>query len=220
MGSHDPPYCRREMTQRPQHNPTSTIEEPRPTAERTFLIADVRGYSRFTQERGDQSAAQLYVTFGALVRGCVAANKGRVLRQNGDEVSVVFTSARHALRAALDIQDRCREQTQADPTMPLRAGVGVAAGTVVRVADDYIGEALNLTARLCGLALAGEVLASADAVELARRATGFAYTQRGTATLKGFSAPVPIVRVTREGESAAVEPTGAEKGPCRGSRGR
>ena len=54
------------MAQRPKHNPTSTIEGPRPTEERTFLITDVRGYTRFTQEHGDQSAARLYVTFGAL----------------------------------------------------------------------------------------------------------------------------------------------------------
>jgi class 3 adenylate cyclase len=41
---------------------------------RTFLIADVRGYTVFTQEHGDEAAARLAGTFAALAREGV---KGR-----------------------------------------------------------------------------------------------------------------------------------------------
>ena len=35
---------------------------------KTFLIADVRGFSRFTNRRGDEAAAQLAVRFADIVR--------------------------------------------------------------------------------------------------------------------------------------------------------
>jgi class 3 adenylate cyclase len=46
---------------------------------RAFLIADVRGYTRYTQEHGDEAAAALASRFAALVREAVEATGGRVL---------------------------------------------------------------------------------------------------------------------------------------------
>jgi predicted ATPase/class 3 adenylate cyclase/Tfp pilus assembly protein PilF len=174
-----------------------------PSEVRAFLIADVRGYTRFTQEQGGQAAAQLTIKFAAIAGACIGAHKGRVMGQRGDEVVAVFNSARAALRAALELQTRCIEQTQADLTLPLRVGVGVAAGEVVKVGDDYRGAAINLAARLCSLAVSGEVLASKDAARRARKTPGLTYVERGSAHLKGFEAPVPVVRVVPEGAPAS-----------------
>ncbi len=46
---------------------------------RTFLIADVRGYTRFTQERGDEAAARLVARFAAIMREGVRTRGGRVI---------------------------------------------------------------------------------------------------------------------------------------------
>ena len=43
------------------------------SAVRTFLIADVRGYTRFTQQHGDEAAARLATRFAALAREVVEA---------------------------------------------------------------------------------------------------------------------------------------------------
>src|SRR5262245_23838369 len=43
---------------------------------RTFLIADVRGYTRFTEERGDEAAARLAARFAELVREGVERRGG------------------------------------------------------------------------------------------------------------------------------------------------
>ncbi len=42
-----------------------------------FLIADVRGYSRYTDEYGDEAAARLANKFVALVEEGVEAHGGR-----------------------------------------------------------------------------------------------------------------------------------------------
>jgi class 3 adenylate cyclase len=66
---------------------------------RTFLIADVRGYTRFTQEFGDEEAGRLAAAFAALARESVESHGGEVIELRGDEALCVFGSARQALRA-------------------------------------------------------------------------------------------------------------------------
>ncbi|HEU5225726.1 MAG TPA: hypothetical protein VFV29_07985, partial [Actinomycetota bacterium] len=46
---------------------------------RTFLIADVRGYTLFTQERGDEVAAKLAAKFAEIAREIVQARGGTLL---------------------------------------------------------------------------------------------------------------------------------------------
>jgi adenylate cyclase len=73
---------------------------------RTFLIADVRGYTLFTQERGDEAAAKLAAKFAEIAREGVEARGGTLLELRGDEALCVFSSARQAIRAAIELQHR------------------------------------------------------------------------------------------------------------------
>jgi class 3 adenylate cyclase len=56
----------------------------------TFLIADIRGYTRFTQDRGDEAAADLAAKFAALARDGVGNYGGRIIELRGDEALAVF----------------------------------------------------------------------------------------------------------------------------------
>src|SRR5919197_4433710 len=95
---------------------------------RTFLIAGVRGYTVFTQERGDEAAALLASRFAAVARKAVEARDGTVVELRGDEALVVFDSARQAIRAAIELQRRFVDATVTHPTLPLAGGVGGGAG--------------------------------------------------------------------------------------------
>jgi peptide/nickel transport system substrate-binding protein len=165
---------------------------------RTFLIADVRGYTLFTQERGDESAAKLASKFANITRDGVEGRGGILLELRGDEALCVFSSARQAIRTAVDLQQRFVEETLDQPELPLTVGIGLDAGEAVPVEGGYRGGALNLAARLCGQARAGEIIASREVTHLARRADGVRYEDRGTMSLKGLSDPVAIVRVVAE----------------------
>jgi peptide/nickel transport system substrate-binding protein len=165
---------------------------------RTFLIADVRGYTLFTQERGDEAAAKLAAKFADIVRDVVESRGGTLLELRGDEALCVFGSAREAIRTAVDLQERFVEETIDSPELPLTVGIGLDAGEAVPVEGGYRGGALNLAARLCGQARAGEILASREVTHLARRIDGVRYEDRGSLTLKGLSDPVTVVRVVPE----------------------
>jgi YVTN family beta-propeller protein len=171
---------------------------------RTFLIADVRGYTLFTQERGDETAAKLAAKFADIAREIVEARGGMLLELRGDEALCVFTSTREAIRAAVDLQERFVEETLEQPELPLTVGIGLDAGEAVAVQGGYRGGALNLAARLCGQARAGEIFASREVTHLARRLEGVRYEDRGPLTFKGMSDPVAVVRVVPEGDDPAV----------------
>ena len=166
---------------------------------RTFLIADVRGYTLFTQERGDEAAAKLAAKFADIAREIVEARGGTLLELRGDEALCVFASTREAIRAAIDLQQRFVEETLDQPELPLTVGIGLDAGEAVPVHGGYRGAVLNLAARLCGQARAGEILATREVTHLARRIEGSRYEDRGSLTFKGISEPIVVVRVVPEG---------------------
>jgi YVTN family beta-propeller protein len=176
--------------------PVSTEDNTSGQAQiRTFLIADMRGWTLFTQERGDETAAKLAAKFADISREIVEARAGTLLELRGDEALCVFASTREAIRAAIDLQQRFVEETLEQPELPLTVGIGLDAGEAVPVQGGYRGAALNLAARLCGQARAGEILATREVTHLARRIDGARYEDRGSLTFKGISDPVVVVRV-------------------------
>jgi len=170
---------------------------------RTFLIADVRGYTVFTQERGDEAAAELAGRFAVVAREVIESHAGALVELRGDEALAVFDSTRQAIRAAIDLQRRFVDETVADPTMPFPVGIGLDAGEAVPVEDGFRGGALNLAARLCSIAGPAEILASREVVHLARKVEGVAYVDRGSVQLKGLADPVQVVRLRAEADDPA-----------------
>jgi YVTN family beta-propeller protein len=162
---------------------------------RTFLIADIRGYTLFAHERGDEAAGKLAARFADIVGEIVEPQGGKLLELRGDEALCVFASARDGIRAAVALQQRFVEETLAVPEYPLTVGIGLDAGEAVRVGDGYRGGALNLAARLCGEARAGEILGSREVTHLARAIDGVRYEGRGEMRFKNLSDPVSVVRI-------------------------
>ena len=166
---------------------------------RTFLIADVRGYTRFTAQHGDEAASRLAARFAQVATEGVEAWGGELIELRGDEALAVFASARQALRAAVELQSAFADETAGDPSLPLGVGIGLDAGEAVPVGDGYRGAALNMAARLCGVAAAGEVLASESLVHLSGQVDGLVFLAPEPASLKSFDEPVQVVRVRAAG---------------------
>jgi WD40 repeat protein/class 3 adenylate cyclase len=172
----------------------------------TFLIADVRGYTRFTQEHGDEASARLATKFAEIAQEGVESRGGSVIELRGDEALAVFDSARQALRAAVELQATFADETELDQGLPLRVGIGLDAGEAVPVGEGYRGGALNLAARLCSQAGPFEVLASQGVVHLARAVEGIRFEERGQLELKGLEEPVTVLRVVPDPAEETAAP--------------
>ena len=167
----------------------------------TFLIANVRSFTRFTLEYGDEAAARLTAQFTQLARETVQIRDGRVFELRGAEVLTVFVSARQALHAAVELQACCTSATTSDPTLPLSIGIGLDAGEAVLVADSYQGAAVTIASRLCGLCGPGEVLSSKTVIDLAHTLPGLVYRNHGVVSLPGSAEPIQVVRILTEDEA-------------------
>jgi class 3 adenylate cyclase len=178
-----------------------SLEDESNALVRTFLIADIRGYTRFTERHGDEASARLAARFSEIVREGVQVRGGTLIEIRGDEALAVFDSARQALRAAVDLQNQFAEETDADSNCPMRVGIGIDSGEAIKLDDgSFRGAALNVAARLCGLAQGGEIIVSEGTSHLAGRLPGLRYVDRGRAHLKGIADTVRLIRVTPEGE--------------------
>jgi YVTN family beta-propeller protein len=181
------------------------IEDDDESSLKIFLIADIRGYTRFTQERGDEAAGKLAAKFATIARDAITAARGTLLELRGDEALAVFDSARQALRTAVSLQQLFVIETQWSPELPLPVGIGVDVGEAVRVESGYRGRALNLAARLCSAAGPGEILASTQVVHLAGTIDDVRFEERPALTLKGMEKPVAAVQVRPQGEDPAQQ---------------
>ncbi len=191
-----------------QHDPALTLdiapaatgepaEEPEPavTGLRTFLIARVNGYARYTRERGDDAGSALARTFADAARRAASDHGGEVVDVRGDEALCVFGSARAALRAAVEIQRRLRTAPgQGDP-FPLAVGAGLDAGEAVAVDGAYRGGALNLASRLSAAAAPGGILATETVANVAGPVDGLRLGAPRRVELEGFGDPVRAVEV-------------------------
>ncbi len=163
---------------------------------RTFLIADVQGYTRFTEEHGAEAAARLATRLADMADEVALRYQGRVIELRGDEVLAVFSSARDALHAAVELQNRVADAPRDELAFELR--VGIDAGDAVPVRGGYRSGALNRAARLQSVARPGEVLASDVVVGLAGTTAGLTYLDRGEVRLKGLARPVKVFQAVAE----------------------
>lgn len=170
---------------------------------RAFLIADIRGYTAFTEGRGDEAAAELTAAFARLTREGVSAHAGEVIELRGDEALAVFASARQAMRAAVDLQERYAAFTSENPQLALDVGIGLDAGEAVPVEEGYRGSALNVAARLCSAAAAGQIIATETMSHLAGKLDGIEYASERL-RVKGVADRIRAVRLVPEGSAPAL----------------
>jgi class 3 adenylate cyclase len=172
-----------------------------------FLFADLRGYTSYADVRGDHAAADLLARYRTLVREAVAATGGAEIRTEGDGFYVVFDSASGAVRCGMSIV-AAAAAAAGGPGDAIQVGVGVHAGETVETAEGYVGSAVNIAARLCSQAKAGELVVSDTVRALTRTYLDVRFEPLGTRRLKGLDEPIALYRVVPRapGELSAVRP--------------
>jgi len=166
--------------------PENTYED---RFDRTFAFIDLSGFTRFTDLMGDKAALEEINTFRAIVRE-IASRKGiRIAKWLGDGAMLVAVEPETATEAIMEMQGRMGEIHE---HLSMRAGL--ASGHVLMVdGEDHIGKAVNLAARLCGLADPGEVLATKEMMTALMVNTPSESV--GKRDIDGFAEMVEVVRL-------------------------
>ena len=169
-----------------------------PAGTHGFLFADLRDYTRYVDTHGDRAAVALLERYRLLVRGAVAERNGAEIRTEGDSFYVVFDSVSAAVRCGMAIVEAAGA-TAEGPADPIHVGVGVHAGETIETAEGFVGSAVNIAARLCAEAKAGELVVSDTVRALTRTSVELEFEPLGTRRLKGIEEPVACYRVVSRG---------------------
>ncbi len=168
------------------------------TAYRGFLFSDVRGFTAYAEKHGNTAAARMVGRFLEIARQAIARNGGTEMATEGDAIHAVFESASSAVLCGLEIVEAAADSASGDADRALRVGVGIHAGEAVETAEGYIGRAVNIAARLCAAAQAGEVLVSSTVKGITQASIEVGFAPRGRRRLKGIADPILTYAVTRE----------------------
>jgi len=152
-----------------------------------ICFLDITGYTRLTEERGDEAAAELAATLSRLVQRGAVQHGGKPIKWLGDGVMFYFRDPGPGVRAAIEMVDGL-----ARAGLP-PAHVGLHAGPVLYQQGDYFGQTVNLSARIADYARPGEVLVS-QAVADASKETGIAFDDIGPVDLKGVADTIHLLR--------------------------
>ncbi|MBC8045154.1 MAG: HAMP domain-containing protein [Rhizobacter sp.] len=173
----------------------------------TVLFSDVRGFTAFSENRTPEEVVAMLNRYLGFQSDLVTKHGGSVDKFVGDEMVALFTGERAAKRAvlcAVEIQRRVEEEHKMDPS-PIDIGIGINSGSVVmgnmgasdRMDYTVIGAAVNLGARLCSAAKAGQILIRKDLLESEVMMHGNGVAVGGTTQMsfKGFSTELEIAEV-------------------------
>lgn len=186
-----------------------------PTTTRGFLFADLRDYTRYAETHGDEAAAELLATYRALMREVLERVGGAEVRTEGDSFYVVFPSASGAVQGGLAILAAAAEANAVQPGRPLRVAVGVHAGETAELVEGPVGTAVNIAARVCSQARAGELLVTDTVRSLTRTRLHANFVPRGARRLKGIAEPIPLFAVDAAGATAGDAAGGPGRGGSR-----
>jgi adenylate cyclase len=182
----------------------------------TLVFTDLADSTALKTKRGDQAIGELIARHRAHVRRLAAESDGRVVSWAGDGCFLVFETPSAALLFALRLQ----QAHAGEPDLPgVRTGIHMGEVSERRGADgDVEGLAVDLAARICGLARPAQVLMSSSVADSARSRLDRAafgrpvrWQAHGRYSLKGFDEALEIREAGIEGVGPFAAPAASDK---------
>jgi adenylate cyclase len=149
----------------------------------TFCFVDLTGFTRYTEEEGDEEALDLVERFVDTVEATLPT-EATIVKTIGDEVMVVSPEPATLTEWAVGFLALFQERPQ--------PRVGIHHGAAVFRDGDYFGGDVNLAHRVVSRALGGEVLVTQAVVEAIKESDFLSFDPIGEVVLKGFPDPISL----------------------------
>ena len=148
-------------------------------------FADLAGYTRYTEEEGEEEALSYVERFIDAVSETLPED-ARVIKTIGDEVMVVGSDVQALTDWAVGFQ-----RLFDDRPAPR---IGINYGGALYRDGDYFGREVNLAARVVARARGGEVLVTDAVAHAVSKSDWLAFENIGEVKLKGFDEPRKLCR--------------------------
>ncbi|MEA2480456.1 MAG: adenylate cyclase [Thermoleophilaceae bacterium] len=156
-----------------------------------IAFADLAGYTRFTEEAGEEEAFSTVERFIDAVQNTLP-DDARIIKTIGDEVMIVAQDVRALTDWAVGFQRLYRER----PT----PRIGIHQGVTLYRDGDYFGRDVNLAARVVARARGGEVLVTDTVTAQVTDSAHLEFEAIGEVKLKGFDQPAALCRALPRGD--------------------
>jgi len=178
-----------------------------------ILFTDIVGSTALSQRLSADVADEVRRGHFSVLRQAITESGGTEVKNLGDGLMVVFSSASAALGCAVGMQQGV-ERDNHKGAEPVGLRVGLSVGEVSHEEGDYFGDPVVEAARLCAYCDTGQILATDLVRAMAGRRSRHEYTSLGELTLKGLPVPVESIEVAWEPLSES-NPTGTVPLPTR-----
>jgi len=170
-----------------------------------ILASDVAGYSRLVGA-DEEGTVRRFRAAAAAFAGLVQQYQGRIFNTAGDAILAEFASAVDATRCAIAIQDANNARNAAvPPERRIVFRIGLAIGdVVVGETGDLLGDAVNIAARLEGIADPGGICASEDVLTHVQNKIPLGATDLGKQSLKNIARPIRAFKIAPAGQNAGA----------------
>ena len=149
-----------------------------------IMFADIVSYSRM-MGANEEEALKLLSDFDSLSIPIVEKFNGTLIKKNGDEIFCEFLSAKNAVDASVEIQNKLAAYNDSRPKdFKLEVRIGVHIGDVVKKDGDIFGDGVNVAARIQPLAAPGGVCISGAVSEALSSHPGYDIVSKGKQELK------------------------------------
>src|SRR5208282_2595999 len=174
----------------------------------TILAADIVGYSRLTGADEENTLERLRALRRELLDPVIEQHRGRVVKRIGDGILVEFASVVDSVRCAVALQQGMAVRNAGvAPDRCIVFRIGINLGDIVVEEDgDLMGDAVNIAARLEGIADPGGIMLSEDAWRQALGKITIEFADLGERELKNIALPVHVYSASPEGLSSSDAP--------------
>jgi adenylate cyclase len=148
-----------------------------------FCFVDLTGFTRYTEEEGDEEALDLVERFVETVEATLPS-EALIVKTIGDEVMIVSPDPVTLTEWAVGFLTLFKERPQ--------PRVGIHYGPAVYRDGDYFGTEVNLTHRVVARALGGEVMVTASVADAIGQSAYLEFEPIGRVELKGFPNPAEL----------------------------
>ncbi len=152
-----------------------------------IVFTDIVGYTKQMGEN-EQLTLELLQKQREIIFPVVEQYGGKVIKEIGDGLLMMFYSANEAVRFSIDVQKQL-----VDEELTIRAGIHI--GDVIFENEDVFGSAVNTAARIEPLAQPNGICISEDVRSQIRNQKDIFTVSCGKKELKGVDEPIEIFQV-------------------------
>lgn len=169
----------------------------------TILFADVCRSTELFEQHGDVKAREIIATTLSALSQVTHKHGGRVIKTIGDEIMATLPTGTAGVLAASDMQRRVANDLNiVRHSVAIR--IGLHFGDVLCENDDVFGDAVNVAARMAGLAKAQQIVTTASTADDVPADHNLEIRSLGKTRVKGKLMPIEIVDVLWQEDTSNV----------------